>query len=135
MQTIGINVMNKAGMIGIAVLIIIIASATYRFLEQRKQRMSDDNAPVKLYMVEVVKKQTLPANDRRSRENDVNGPETVYYYQVTFRLTTDSRNDLILRVDKATYDNIEPEMKGRLFMQGSRFVQFETDMPDENSEK
>ncbi|OAT49103.1 putative receptor [Proteus hauseri ATCC 700826] len=127
--------MNKAGMIGIAVLIIIIASATYRFLEQRKQRMSDDNAPVKLYMVEVVKKQTLPANDRRSRENDVNGPETVYYYQVTFRLTTDSRNDLILRVDKATYDNIEPEMKGRLFMQGSRFVQFETDMPDENSEK
>ncbi|QAV25215.1 DUF2500 domain-containing protein [Proteus hauseri] len=129
------NVMNKAGMIGIAVLIIIIASATYRFLEQRKQRMSDDNAPVKLYMVEVVKKQTLPANDRRSRENDVNGPETVYYYQVTFRLTTDSRNDLLLRVDKATYDNIEPEMKGRLFMQGSRFVQFETDMPDENSEK
>ncbi|HCH49551.1 MAG TPA: DUF2500 domain-containing protein [Proteus sp.] len=129
------NVMNKAGMIGIAVLIIIIASATYRFLEQRKQRMSDDNAPVKLYMVEVVKKQTLPANDRRSRENDINGPETVYYYQVTFRLTTDSRNDLILRVDKATYDNIEPEMKGRLFMQGSRFVQFETDMPDENSEK
>ncbi|WP_208730469.1 DUF2500 family protein [Proteus hauseri] len=127
--------MNKAGMIGIAVLIIIIASATYRFLEQRKQRMSDDNAPVKLYMVEVVKKQTLPANDRRSRENDVNGPETVYYYQVTFRLTTDSRNDLLLRVDKATYDNIEPEMKGRLFMQGSRFVQFETDMPDENSEK
>lgn len=127
--------MNKAGMIGIAVLIIIIASATYRFLEQRKQRMSDDNAPVKLYMVEVVKKQTLPANDRRSRENDINGPETVYYYQVTFRLTTDSRNDLILRVDKATYDNIEPEMKGRLFMQGSRFVQFETDMPDENSEK
>ncbi|MEQ4922522.1 DUF2500 family protein [Proteus hauseri] len=127
--------MNKAGMIGIAVLIIIIASATYRFLEQRKQRVSDDNAPVKLYMVEVIEKKTVPANDRRSRENDVNGPETVYYYQVTFRLTTDSRNDLVLRVDKTTYDNIEPEIKGRLFMQGSRFVQFETDMPDENSEK
>ena len=42
--------MNKAGMLGIAVLIIIIASATYRFFEQRKQRISDDNSPVKLYI-------------------------------------------------------------------------------------
>lgn len=52
--------MNKAGMLGIAVLIIIIASATYRFFEQRKQRISDDNSPVKLYMVEVVDKQQIP---------------------------------------------------------------------------
>ena len=100
--------MNKAGMLGIAVLIIIIASATYRFFEQRKQRISDDNSPVKLYMVEVVDKQQIPKNDRRSRENDVNGPETTY---------------------------VALEMKGRLFMQGSRFVQFETDAPDNESGK
>lgn len=64
--------MNKAGMLGIAVLIIIIASATYRFFEQRKQRISDDNSPVKLYMVEVVDKQQIPKNDRRSREKQKN---------------------------------------------------------------
>ncbi|MDS0790325.1 DUF2500 family protein [Proteus vulgaris] len=128
--------MNKAAIIGIAVLIIIIASATYRFFEQRKQRISDDNSPVKLYMVEVIDKKEIVANERRSRENDVNGPETTNYYQVTFRLTTDERKDLVLNIDKSSYQNIEPEMKGRLFMQGSRFVQFETDMPiDEQSNK
>ncbi|UDN36543.1 DUF2500 domain-containing protein [Proteus vulgaris] len=128
--------MNKAAIIGIAVLIIIIASATYRFFEQRKQRISDDNSPVKLYMVEVIDKKEIVANERRSRENDVNGPETTHYYQVTFRLTTDERKDLLLNIDKSSYQNIEPKMKGRLFMQGSRFVQFETDMPiDEQNNK
>ncbi|QEZ91006.1 DUF2500 family protein [Proteus sp. CD3] len=121
--------MNKAAILGIAVLIVIIASATYRFFEQRKQRISDDNSPVILYMVEVIDKKEVAANERRSRENDVTGPEITHYYQVTFRLTTDSRKDLVLRVDKFAYQNIEPEMKGRLFMQGSRFVTFETDMP------
>ncbi|WIV88904.1 DUF2500 family protein [Proteus appendicitidis] len=121
--------MNKAAILGIAVLIVIIASATYRFFEQRKQRISDDNSPVILYMVEVIDKKEVAANERRSRENDVTGPEITHYYQVTFRLTTDSRKDLVLRVDKSAYQNIEPEMKGRLFMQGSRFVTFETDMP------
>ncbi len=121
--------MNKAAILGIAVLIVIIASATYRFFEQRKQRISDDNSPVILYMVEVIDKKEVAANERRSRENDVTGPEITHYYQVTFRLTTDSRKDLVLKVDKSAYQNIEPEMKGRLFMQGSRFVTFETDMP------
>ncbi|MBG5949662.1 MULTISPECIES: DUF2500 domain-containing protein [Proteus] len=128
--------MNKAAILGIAVLVIIIASATYRFFEQRKQRISDDNSPVTLYMVEVIDKKEVAANERRSRENDVNGPETTYYYQVTFRLTTDDRKDLVLKMDKSSYQNIEPEMKGRLFMQGSRFVQFETDIPiDEQNNK
>ncbi|MEQ5391700.1 DUF2500 domain-containing protein [Proteus sp. fly-1013] len=128
--------MNKAAILGIAVLVIIIASATYRFFEQRKQRISDDNSPVTLYMVEVIDKKEVAANERRSRENDVNGPETIHYYQVTFRLTTDDRKDLVLRMDKSAYQDIEPEMKGRLFMQGSRFVKFETDMPsDEPSNK
>ncbi|MBG6031645.1 DUF2500 domain-containing protein [Proteus hauseri] len=127
--------MNKAAILGIAVLIIIIASATYRFFEQRKQRMSDDNSPVKLYMVEIIDKKEIAANERRSRENDVNGPETTHYYQVTFRLTTDERKDLVLKIDKASYQDIELEMKGRLFMQGSRFIKFETDMPgnDQNN--
>ncbi|WP_206535872.1 DUF2500 domain-containing protein [Proteus sp. ZN5] len=128
--------MNKAAILGIAVLVIIIASATYRFFEQRKQRISDDNSPVTLYMVEVIDKKEVAANERRSRENDVNGPETTHYYQVTFRLTTDDRKDLVLKIDKSAYQDIEPEMKGRLFMQGSRFVQFETDMPiDEPNNK
>lgn len=127
--------MNKAAILGIAILIIIVTSATYRFFEQRKQRISDDNAPVKLYMVEVVDKEQVTTNDRRSRDNDVNGPETTHYYQVTFRLTTDDRNDLTLKLDKASYQEIELEMKGRLFMQGSRFVKFETDIPTENIEK
>lgn len=127
--------MNKAAILGIAVLIIIIASATYRFFEQRKQRISDDNAPVKLYMVDVIDKREVVANERRSRENDVNGPETTHYYQVTFRLTTDSRKDLVLKIDKSSYQDIEPKMKGRLFMQGSRFVKFETDMPNDESNK
>ncbi|MBG3011617.1 DUF2500 family protein [Proteus faecis] len=121
--------MNKAAILGIAVLIIIIASATYRFFEQRKQRISDDNAPVTLYMVEVIDKKEIAANERRSRENDVTGPEITHYYQVTFRLTTDDRKDLVLKIDKSAYQNIELEMKGRLFMQGSRFIKFETDMP------
>lgn len=121
--------MNKAAILGIAVLIIIIASATYRFFEQKKQRMSDDNSPVKLYMVEIIDKKEIAANERRSRENDVNGPETTHYYQVTFRLTTDERKDLVLKIDKSSYQDIELEMKGRLFMQGSRFIKFETDMP------
>ncbi|MFK9070465.1 MULTISPECIES: DUF2500 domain-containing protein [Proteus] len=127
--------MNKAAILGIAVLIIIIASATYRFFEQRKQRISDDNAPVKLYMVDVIDKREVAANERRSRENDVNGPETTHYYQVTFRLTTDLRKDLVLKIDKSSYHDIEPKMKGRLFMQGSRFVKFETDMPNDESNK
>ncbi|EST56895.1 hypothetical protein K151_3422 [Proteus hauseri ZMd44] len=127
--------MNKAAILGIAVLIIIIASATYRFFEQRKQRISDDNSPVKLYMVEIIDKKEIAANERRSRENDVNGPETTHYYQVTFRLTTDERKDLVLKIDKSSYQDIELEMKGRLFMQGSRFIKFETDMPgnDQNN--
>ncbi|MGE9804677.1 DUF2500 domain-containing protein, partial [Escherichia coli] len=50
-------------------------------------------------------------------------------------LTTDSQQDIILRVDKTTFSNVALEMKGRLFMQGSRFVQFETDAPDNESSK
>lgn len=126
--------MNKAAILGIAILIIIIASATYRFFEQKKQRISDDNSPIKLYMVEIIDKKEIAANERRSRENDVNGPETTYYYQVTFRLTTDERKDLVLKIDKLSYQDIEPGMKGRLFMQGSRFIKFETDMPSNDQD-
>ena len=54
---------------------------------------------------------------------------------MSFRLTTDSQQDIILRVDKTTFSNVALEMKGRLFMQGSRFVQFETDAPDNESGK
>ncbi|WP_337222948.1 DUF2500 family protein, partial [Vibrio alginolyticus] len=71
----------------------------------------------------------IAVSERRSRENDVTGPEITHYYQVTFRLTTDDRKDLVLKIDKSAYQNIELEMKGRLFMQGSRFIKFETDMP------
>ena len=49
--------MNKAGYFReLRLLVIIIASATHRFFEQRKQRISDDNSPVILYMVELIVK-------------------------------------------------------------------------------
>lgn len=131
----GDDIMSKTGLFGIAVLIIIVVSATYRFIEQRKQRISDDNSPIKQYHVEVINKEDIPANARLSRDNDVLGPETIYYYHVTFRLITAPYHDLTLRVKKTDYLAIQPKMTGILFMQGSRFIRFETDGIKENNLK
>jgi len=64
-------VMSKIPLFLIVIIAIIVIAASFRFVQQRRENASNDAAPVLQKQVEVTSKREKPANDRRSRQRDV----------------------------------------------------------------
>lgn len=116
--------MNKS-VIFVITIIIIIMLATKRFFDQRRQDVINDNSPIISYQVEVIDKIDYPYPNMRSRQREVVTPET-FRYEIYFqRLSASEVIKIFLKKEKE-YNAIKKGDRGTLYMQGTRFVCFQS---------
>lgn len=114
--------MNKPILL-IIVLAIIAVFATKRFFDQKKQNEINDNALTVGYLVHVKDKKDYPYPNMRSRERDVVSPET-FRYEIYFQPLSSGEVMKVI-VSEPQYRDVELGAKGKLYMQGTRFIRFE----------
>jgi len=99
--------------------------ATKRFFDQRRQDVINDNSPIISYQVEVIDKIDYPYPNMRSRQREVVTPET-FRYEIYFqRLSASEVIKIFLKKEKE-YNAIKKGDRGTLYMQGTRFVCFQS---------
>lgn len=114
--------MNKPILL-IIVLAIIAVLATKRFFDQKKQNEINDNSLPVSQLVFVKEKKDYPYPNMRSRERDVVSPET-FRYELYFQ-TQSSGETIKVIVSEEQYQGVELGAKGKLTLQGTRFIRFE----------
>lgn len=118
------NIVNKS-VIFVITIIIIIMLATKRFFDQRRQDVINDNSLIISYQVEVIDKKDYPYPNMRSRQREVVTPET-FRYEIYFqRLSASEVIKIFLKKEKE-YNAIKKGDSGTLYMQGTRFVRFQS---------
>ncbi|RXK33261.1 hypothetical protein BBD39_02165 [Arsenophonus endosymbiont of Bemisia tabaci Asia II 3] len=118
------NIVNKS-VIFVITIIIIFMLATKRFFDQRRQDVINDNSPIISYQVEVIAKKDYPYPNMRSRQREVVTPET-FRYEIYFqRLSASEVIKIFLKKEKE-YNAIQKGDRGTLYMQGTRFVRFQS---------
>jgi len=115
--------MSKMPLFFIVVVAIIVVAASFRYVQQRRQTLEDDAAPVMEKSVLVATKREIPTNDRRSRQRQVTPVEDVMRYEVWFRPQRGGL-ELKMRVTGEQYNAISVGDKGTLQYKGTRFVGF-----------
>lgn len=114
--------MNKPILL-IIVLAIIAVFATKRFFDQKKQNEINDNSLPVSQLVLVKEKKDYPYPNMRSRERDVVSPET-FRYEIYFQ--TQASGEIIkVIVSEQQYQDVTLGTKGKLTLQGTRFIRFE----------
>lgn len=120
--------MNKPYLL-IIVLVVIGLLATKRFFDQRRQNEINDNSTQISYLVTVEDKKDYPYPNMRSRERDVVSPETfryeVYFKSLNAGITSEDKPLKIILKDEQAYRAINKGSRGRLYLQGTRFIRFE----------
>lgn len=114
--------MNKPILL-IIVLAIIAVLATKRFFDQRKQNEINDNSLPVSHLVQVNEKKDYPYPNMRSRERDVVSPET-FRYEIYFK-SLSSGEIIKTMVNETQYHAVEQGSKGKLTLQGTRFIRYE----------
>ncbi|PAV04129.1 hypothetical protein CBG25_07605 [Arsenophonus sp. ENCA] len=118
------NIVNKS-VIFVITIIIIIMLATKRFFDQRRQDVINDNSPIISYQVEVIDKKDYPYPNMRSRQREVVTPET-FRYEIYFQRLSASEVIKIFLKKENEYNAIKKGDRGTLYMQGTRFVRFQS---------
>lgn len=60
--------MSKPPLFFIVIIGLIIVAASFRFMQQRREKADNDMAPLQQKLVVVSNKREKPINDRRSRQ-------------------------------------------------------------------
>lgn len=115
--------MNKSPVFFIAIIVLIVVAASFRFMQQRRQNAENDAAPLSQKSVIVATKRETPANDRRSRQRDVTPAGDSMRYEVGFRPLTGGM-EMKMRVPAVSYHEISVGDKGTLRYKGTRFIGF-----------
>lgn len=63
--------MSKPPLFFIVIIGLIIVAASFRFMQQRREKADNDMAPLQQKLVVVSNKREKPINDRRSRQQEV----------------------------------------------------------------
>ena len=63
--------MSKPPLFLIVIIGLIIVAASFRFMQQRREKADNDMAPLQQKLVLVSNKREKPINDRRSRQQEV----------------------------------------------------------------
>lgn len=123
--------MSKPPIFIIAIVVVIAVVASFRYLQQRRQNIENDAAPLSVKKVVVATKREKPSNDRRSRQREVTPPEDSIRYEIWFALQSGGM-EMKMRVEAAEYNAVTVGDKGTLSYKGTRFVSFvpeETHLP------
>ena len=96
--------MSKPPLFFIVIIGLIVVAASFRFMQQRREKADNDMAPLQQKLVVVSNKREKPINDRRSRQQEVTPAGT--------------------SLDAQQYHALTVGDKGTLSYKGTRFVSF-----------
>ncbi|HFK5722215.1 TPA: DUF2500 domain-containing protein [Enterobacter asburiae] len=116
--------MSKMPLFFIIVVAIIVIAASFRFVQQRREKADNDAAPLMQKRVEVINKREKPLNDRRSRQQQVTPAGTAMRYEASFRPETGGL-EMTFRLEAQQYHQLTVGEKGTLNYKGTRFEGFE----------
>ncbi len=118
--------MSKMPLFFIIVVAIIVIAASFRFVQQRREKADNDAAPLMQKRVEVTNKREKPLNDRRSRQQQVTPAGTAMRYEASFKPETGGL-EMTFRLEAQQYHQLTVGDKGTLSYKGSRFVDFKAE--------
>ena len=115
--------MSKVPLFFIIVVAIIVVAVSVRYVQQRRENMANDAAPLLQKRVVVSNKREKPLNDRRSRQQEVSPAGTSMRYEASFK-PQNGGLEQTFRLDAQQYHALTVGDKGTLSYKGSRFVDF-----------
>lgn len=114
--------MSKLPLFFIVIIGLIIVAASFRFMQQRREKADNDMAPLQQKLV-VSNKREKPINDRRSRQQEVTPAGTSMRYEASFKPQSGGMEQTF-RLDAQQYHALTVGDKGTLSYKGTRFVSF-----------
>ncbi|HFJ0014582.1 TPA: DUF2500 domain-containing protein [Shigella boydii] len=114
--------MSKPPLFFIVIIGLIIVAASFRFIQQRREKADNDMAPLQQKLV-VSNKREKPINDRRSRQQEVTPAGTSMRYEASFKPQSGGMEQTF-RLDAQQYHALTVGDKGTLSYKGTRFVSF-----------
>ncbi|HAN8343232.1 DUF2500 domain-containing protein [Escherichia coli] len=115
--------MSKPPLFFIVIIGLIIVAASFRFMQQRREKADNDMAPLQQKLVVVSNKREKPINDRRSRQQEVTPAGTSMRYEASFKPQSGGMEQTF-RLDAQQYHALTMGDKGTLSYKGTRFVSF-----------
>ncbi|SFU17628.1 Protein of unknown function [Kosakonia arachidis] len=116
--------MSKPPLFFILVIVLIVVFASFRYVQQRREKVANDATPLQQKNVVVSGKREKPLNDRRSRQQQVIPAGSAMRYEARFK-PQGGGLEIVFRVDEQHYHALTVGDKGVLSYKGSRFVGFE----------
>lgn len=118
--------MNKTPLFFVIAVAIIVVAASFRFVQQRREKMENDAAPLLQKRVIVSNKREKVKNDRRSRQQIVAPAGSDFQYDVSFKPESGGL-EMHFRLEEKQYNLLTVGDKGTLHYKGTRFVDFTAD--------
>lgn len=118
--------MSKMPLFFVAVVAVIVIAASFRYVQQRREKMDNDAAPLMQKQVVVSNKREKVLNDRRSRQQSVLPAGSEMRYDVSFK-PQQGGLEMSFRVEAEQYHQLTVGDKGTLSFKGSRFVDFKAE--------
>ena len=113
--------MSKPPLFFIVIIGLIVVAASFRFMQQRREKADNDMAPLQQKL--VSNKREKPINDRRSRQQEVTPAGTSMRYEASFKPQSGGMEQTF-RLDAQQYHALTVGDKGTLSYKGTRFVSF-----------
>lgn len=117
--------MSKIPLFFVVAVAIIVIAASFRFVQQRREKLENDAAPLQQKRVVVTNKHQKVINDRRSRQQIVAPAGSDIRYEASFK-PENGGLEVTFRLEEKTYDQLTVGETGTLSYKGSRFVEFVT---------
>lgn len=114
--------MSKPPLFFIVIIGLIVVAASFRFMQQRREKADNDMAPLQQKLV-VSNKREKPINDRRSRQQEVTPAGTSMRYEASFKPQSGGMEQTF-RLNAQQYHALTVGDKGTLSYKGTRFVSF-----------
>ena len=115
--------MSKPPLFFIVIIGLIVVAASFRFMQQRREKADNDMAPLQQKLVVVSNKREKPINDRRSRQQTVTPAGSEMRYEASFRPECGGL-EVVFRLQAPQYHALSVGDKVVLSYKGSRFMGF-----------
>ncbi|ECI2354470.1 DUF2500 domain-containing protein [Salmonella enterica subsp. enterica] len=121
--------MSKPPLFFIIIIALIVVAASFRFVQQWREKAANEAAPLQQKLVVVSNKREKPVNDRRSRQQEVSPAGTSMRYEVSFK-PLNGGLEKTFRLQAQQYHALTVGDQGTLSYKGTRFVGFVSRTPD-----
>ncbi|MBQ5212049.1 DUF2500 domain-containing protein [Klebsiella quasipneumoniae] len=118
--------MSKMPLFFVLVVAVIVVAASFRYVQQRREKLANDAAPVLQKRAIVSNKREKVINDRRSRQQRVTPAGSEMRYEASFRPESGGL-EVVFRLDAPQYHALSVGDRGMLSYKGTAFVAFTPD--------